>query len=181
MKQTAVFSFDGVISSYKRGWEGDDVIKDKPVKGIREALLKIGETYNIVILTSRCATIRGRDAVIEWLDKYDIPYDEVTNIKPRAVIYIDSKTLTFNGNAENLLKKIKDFKSWTDKFVSNEEIVIMPGDIVKFKMFGKTYEGCVLCEYMMTNHEDSDYDGMYFYRILKDSRIYDIPRDDIMI
>ena len=40
-KQTVVFDFDGVIHSYKSGWQGDAIIPDEPVVGIDKALRDI--------------------------------------------------------------------------------------------------------------------------------------------
>ena len=40
IKQTVVFDFDGVISTYENGWQGANVINDKPVEGIKKLCLK---------------------------------------------------------------------------------------------------------------------------------------------
>jgi len=38
-KNTIAVDFDGVIHQYSKGWE-DGSIYDKPVKGVRQALMK---------------------------------------------------------------------------------------------------------------------------------------------
>ncbi|MBP2644531.1 MAG: hypothetical protein H6Q67_2418 [Firmicutes bacterium] len=38
--------------------------------------------------------------------------DEVTGEKPPAVVIVDDRAITFDGNPERLLEKIKQFKPW---------------------------------------------------------------------
>ena len=40
-ENTVLFDFDGVINSYKSGWEGYGIISDPPVEGIKEAIDEI--------------------------------------------------------------------------------------------------------------------------------------------
>lgn len=180
MRETVVFGFDGVVTTYENGWQGDSIINDKPVQGIREALIEINKKYKIVVLTSRCNTESGKKAVIDWLNKYDIPYDNVTNIKPEAKAYIDNNVISFNGNSSTLLEKIESLESWTDKITYESELILTPGDVVKFKMFDAELEGHILCEYKILSHEDLSFENEFYYRIFRDLRIYDIPRKDII-
>lgn len=112
MKQTVIFDFDGVIHSYTSGWKGADVISDPPVKGIREAIAEIAVNYRIVIVSTRCYQLGGIVAIQKWMDEHDIFYDEVTGEKPPAIVQIDDRALTFDGQPETLLDKIKTFKPW---------------------------------------------------------------------
>ena len=92
MKKTVVFDFDGVIHSYKSGWRGKTVIPDPPVDGIVEALKEIHESgYEIVVVSTRSATVEGKAAV--WS-------------------YLIDRAICFDGHPETLLQKIQSFKPW---------------------------------------------------------------------
>jgi hypothetical protein len=43
---------------------------------------------------------------VEWLNYYEIPYDEVTAIKPNADYYIDDKAIRFH-NWEQTMQEIQ--------------------------------------------------------------------------
>lgn len=115
MAKTVVFDFDGVIHSYTSGWQGEDNIPDPPVQGIREALKEIHDAgYEVVVVSTRCATIRGHGATEAWL--YDNGLheyiDKVCKEKPPAITYIDDRAICFDGHPETLLKKIQNFQPW---------------------------------------------------------------------
>ena len=115
MAKTVVFDFDGVIHSYISGWQGEDNIPDPPVQGIREALKEIHDAgYEIMVVSTRCATIRGHGAIETWL--YDNGLreyiDKVCKEKPPAIAYIDDRAICFDGHPETLLKKIQNFQPW---------------------------------------------------------------------
>lgn len=111
-KFTVVFDFDGVIHSYTSGWKGVDVIPDPPVAGIREAIAEIRKQYRVVVVSSRFRDEKGMQATIKWLEKNDIIVDDLSIEKQPALVYIDDRALTFDGNAAALLEKIKYFKPW---------------------------------------------------------------------
>lgn len=118
MAKTVVFDFDGVIHSYTSGWQGEDTIPDPPVTGIREALKEIHDAgYEVVVVSTRCATIKGHGAIEAWL--YDNGLreyiDKVCKEKPPAVAYIDDRAICFDGHPETLLKKIQNFLPWYKK------------------------------------------------------------------
>jgi hypothetical protein len=111
-KQTVIFDFDGVIHSYKSRWTGTAIIPDPPVEGIREAIEEIRKHYKVVVVSSRCYQEGGIEAIRKWLKNYDIIVDDVTDEKPPAVVIIDDRAITFDGNTVGLLNKIKEFKPW---------------------------------------------------------------------
>ncbi|SDF11553.1 hypothetical protein [Sporomusa acidovorans] len=112
MAKTVVLDFDGVIHSYTSGWKGVDVIPDPPVDGIQEAIKEIRKYYKVVVVSTRCFQEGGLEAVRNWLDKYGITVDEVLAHKPPAIVYVDDRALTFDGDAPGLLRKIRRFKTW---------------------------------------------------------------------
>ena len=113
MKKTVVFDFDGVIHSYKSGWQGDEVIPDPPVDGIRAAISNIRlDGYEVAVVSTRCASESGMAAIRAWLDTYDINVDSISKEKPPAIVYIDDRAICFDGDPSTLLEKIQEFKPW---------------------------------------------------------------------
>ena len=115
MKKTVVFDFDGVIHSYKSGWQGAVTIPDPPVEGIEKALKDVHDAgYEVVIVSTRCAHLGGKMAIETWLDIWGLYtyVDKVCKEKPPAIVYIDDRAICFDGKPENLLEQIKTFKPW---------------------------------------------------------------------
>lgn len=120
-RPTVVFDFDGVINSYKSGWCGVDNMPDPPVPGIREAITHTRAAgYTVVVISTRCSTPQGLEAVKVWLDENRITVDDVRADKPPAVCYIDDRAICFDGDAGSLIEKIVNFRPWhsTEKEVA---------------------------------------------------------------
>lgn len=66
-----------------------------PVEGAIEAMqgMKI-KGHELIVFTVRGDRPKH---VIDWLRYYNIPFDDVTRIKPDASLFIDDKALTFRG------------------------------------------------------------------------------------
>jgi hypothetical protein len=110
------FDFDGVIHSYTSGWKGITNIPDPPVEGIQEAIEEIRNAgYSVVIVSSRCSTEEGIQAIKQWLDKYNIVVDNVCKEKQPALLNIDDRTICFDGKAKDLLSKIQNFRTWQNR------------------------------------------------------------------
>lgn len=122
MKKTVVFDFDGVIHSYTSGWKGEGVIPDPPVLGIKEAINEIRAAgYEVVVVSTRCASVQGHGAVRAWLLDNGIQVDAVKMEKPPAIAYIDDRAICFDGNSEGLLNKISSFEPWYAKQLTNAD------------------------------------------------------------
>ena len=118
MNKTVVFDFDGVIHSYTSGWKGIDIIPDEPVEGIENALKEIHEAgYEVAIVSTRCSSNLGADAIKCWLNKYNLfkYIDIICKEKPPAIVYIDDRAICFDGRPEKLLSKIENFVPWNKK------------------------------------------------------------------
>lgn len=114
-KPTVVFDFDGVIHSYKSGWKGAGVIPDPVVPGIVEAIDHLrAHGYRVVVVSTRCATSEGMDAVKDYLTENRIAVDDVLAEKPPAICYVDDRAVCFRGNAGKLVDQIKTFRSWVE-------------------------------------------------------------------
>lgn len=113
MKKTIVFDFDGVIHSYTSGWKGADVIPDPPVPGIKEVIDELRKQgYEVIVQSARAATGYGLEAIKNYLLEHKIFVDDVTHGKPPAIVYIDDRTICFDGHTETLIDKINNFKPW---------------------------------------------------------------------
>lgn len=116
MSKTVVFDFDGVIHSYTSGWKGESIIPDKPVFGIKEAISEIRKAgYEVVVVSTRCATNEGIKAVSKYLFENEIYVDRVCKEKPPAIVYIDDRAICFDGDTKSLLDKINNFSPWYTK------------------------------------------------------------------
>lgn len=122
MKQTVVFDFDGVIHSYISGWKGITTIPDPPVPGIAEAIQNIRKHYVVAVVSTRCSTPEGIEAVNSWLDKYGIEVDAVLKEKPLAIVYIDDRAICFDGDPNRLLSRIQTFEVWNKKPIVSEQL-----------------------------------------------------------
>ena len=107
------FDFDGVIHSYTTPWVHDTIIPDPPTPGIREVIRKLRDHgYQVVILTSRCLTPGGKEAIEEWLNEYDIAVDDITSEKIPARCYVDDRAVCFTGDTSSLFDTIDNYEPW---------------------------------------------------------------------
>jgi capsule biosynthesis phosphatase len=108
---------DGVICQLKKEGETYDILL--PVDGAQEHLRQLKDAgHYIIINTARhMKTCQGNLGMVvakislitlKWLEKYEIPYDEIYFGKPHADVYIDDNAYRFNSwgeissNGENL-------------------------------------------------------------------------------
>lgn len=88
--------FDGVLhdplnikAGYKLG---------QPIAGAVEAMNRLkAQGAIIVVHTIWGDTNQKRLAISQWCRYFNIPYDFITNIKPKAMIYIDDKGYRFRN------------------------------------------------------------------------------------
>ena len=118
-KKTVVFDFDGVIHKYSKGWQ-DGSIYDSPVPGIWAVISKLRDYgYRVVVVSTRCQTQGGIEAIRKWLSSYGIVVDDICATKPPAIVYIDDRAICFDGDANTLIDKIVNFKTWVQKEQEN--------------------------------------------------------------
>jgi hypothetical protein len=122
--KTICIDFDGVIHSYKSGWNPQllaSEVADEPVDGAidwLEKLTKIDE-FSITIFSTRNHQDNGIEAMKEWLIRNGLSLEALNKIdfpihKPPAWIFIDDRGFCFTGifpSPEELL----NFNSWIDK------------------------------------------------------------------
>ena len=112
--KTVVLDFDGVIHSYISGWQGLENIPDPPCKGIKEAIDEIRQKYKVVVVSSRTSTQKGIKAIEDYLRKYNIVVDEISDTKPPDIVYVDDRAISFSNDANTLLERIGNFKPWQE-------------------------------------------------------------------
>ena len=135
--------FDGVIHGYQSGWKGAHIIPDPPVPGAIPYLLTALDSFEVAIFSSRSRNLRGRWAMQRWLAKAIAHHWEgggnepsLTEcecwgdaagiwrkfswpwFKPSALMTIDDRALTFNGDwtsPEYQAGAIRSFKPWNKR------------------------------------------------------------------
>ena len=108
--RTIAIDFDGVIHSYLSKFVSEEVIPDEPVESIADLLNKLKDKYKIVVFSTRASTKRGKNAIINYMNEKGLYFDEVTNIKPAAFLYVDDRAIQFNGDCDKLYNDIVSFK-----------------------------------------------------------------------
>jgi hypothetical protein len=97
--------FDGVIHKCSKGYY-DGTIYDDPIEGSYNALEKLSQKYTLIVYTCKAKPDRGlvngktgTQLVWEWLGKHNMSQfiSKVTAEKPRAVAYIDDKSIRFDN------------------------------------------------------------------------------------
>lgn len=112
-KQKICIDFDGVIHLFIQPWISEDIIPDLPVSGIKEVidqLRKLG--YEVVVMSSRALTEKGKTAIRDYLNKYNITVDDIVSEKIPAMVYVDDRCIQFTGNTTGLVDQIINFKPW---------------------------------------------------------------------
>ena len=113
-KKTIILDFDGVIHSYKSGWQGADVIPDPPVENVDSAIQLLRKDFEVVVHSSRCHQEGGLEAIEDWLIEHEIEVDDVVREKVPAVAIVDDRGINFGGQwNEKVVNQIKNFKPWT--------------------------------------------------------------------
>ena len=114
-QKSICLDFDGVIHSYRSGWQGETVIPDPPVSGTKTSIEKLRkEGWKVLVYSTRCKTAKGREAIGKYLQKNGIFVDEICMDKPAALIYVDDRGLKFNGKWTRVLREIAVYKNWLE-------------------------------------------------------------------
>lgn len=123
--------FDGVIHSYRSGWQGAEVIPDPPVHNAIPTLHNYCNHFNVNIYSARSATYYSRMAMMKYINKWDNVWldslpegsDKPIHLrrklwfpetKPPAMIYIDDRGFRFEGIFPTVEEIERLFYTWTD-------------------------------------------------------------------
>lgn len=111
-KPILCLDFDGVLHSYKSGWQGMKNIPDPPVEGAQDFCRRALEHFNVIIHSSRFTHEDGMLAVQAWLEKWDFPNGiGLAFRKPAAYVTLDDRAIQFTGEWPSI-EKLQDFKPW---------------------------------------------------------------------
>lgn len=99
--KTLALDFDGTIAEDNKFGNGS-LANILPNPNAQRAVTKLYGRYNIVIFTVRVSPQweDWEEQVIQleaWLKENNIPYDDITSDKPKAVAYIDDKAIRFTN------------------------------------------------------------------------------------
>lgn len=126
-KKTVCLDFDGVVHSYKSGWQGPLVVSDPIVDGCIGFMLRMLQAgWRVTIHSTRSHHLGGTKTMKDWLKKeagntwYEsadgpgLEEVEFVDEKPPAILYIDDRGFCFTGTFPTL-EFMENFKSWVQK------------------------------------------------------------------
>ena len=93
MTKTLAIDFDGVLHDHKNPIENKRM--GLPIKDAKLSMMRLHALGHTLIIH----TVRGDrpDHVQAWLEYYEIPYHEITRLKPEADIYLDDRAQVFTS------------------------------------------------------------------------------------
>jgi predicted phosphatase len=107
-RRTIAVDWNGVLDLYC-GYKGPEYVY-QPRAGALSFLHQLCvRGYKVIVFTAADV-----DMVKQWLtDNLMMQFvDEVTNTKPPAIVYLDDRAICFNGNFNDALQEIDDFKTF---------------------------------------------------------------------
>ena len=106
-KPTILIDLDGVLNEYKGGYDENFIPKIKD--GAQDFVKKLSQSFILYLFTTR--PIQGAKT---WLrdNSLDLYFKDVTNTKIPAYIILDDRGVCFDGNYQNALDSINNFKVW---------------------------------------------------------------------
>ena len=109
-RKTVCLDFDGVIHSYKSGWQGEANIPDPPIHKVDVAIRQLRKHFRVVVYSARCRNPEGVQAIRRWLEKHHIEVDDVCAHKPPAFVYADDRAIPFTGDWDETIAAIHGFR-----------------------------------------------------------------------
>lgn len=92
-KKILIIDIDGVLAIEQHNLPLEERLI---IDGTQDAIKLLQQNgYKIVLCTSRSRSQKG--ATIKWLEKCNIPFDDIIFEKPRGSLYIDDRGYRFKG------------------------------------------------------------------------------------
>ena len=74
-----------------------------PIPGAVEAVQKLKrDGHTIIIFPTWADTEVKRKAILDWLEYFEVPFDDITSTKPNADVYIDDRGYRFENWTDTL-------------------------------------------------------------------------------
>ena len=106
-KKTILIDLDGVLNNYTGNFDKDFI---PPIKdGAIEFLKELSKDFEIKLFTTRNKILTTKWLIDNNIDKY---FEDITNTKDLALLYIDDRCINFDGSFENLSNSVNLFKPW---------------------------------------------------------------------
>jgi hypothetical protein len=110
--KTIVLDFNGVIDDYQ-GWKGS-ATSYPPREGVEPFLaMLVTKGYRLIVCTAS-----NIQQVKQWICRYNLDQyiEDVVNVKPPAIVYLDDRAVTFNGDFNKAYDDIVNFHTfWENK------------------------------------------------------------------
>lgn len=106
-KKTILVDLDGVLNEYNGNFDENIIpeIKD----GANEFIQNLHQNFTIKIFTTRNKILTTKWLIKNNLDKY---ISDITDVKEPAYLHIDDRCICFDGNYNNTINQIQNFKPW---------------------------------------------------------------------
>ena len=106
-KKTILIDLDGVLNDYIGNYDKDFI---PPIKvGVKEFLEGLSKNYQVKIFTTRDKSLASKWVFENGLSELIVG---ITNVKEPCWVYVDDRCITFDGNFEDLIDKIDNFKPY---------------------------------------------------------------------
>jgi histidinol phosphatase-like enzyme len=93
--------FDGTIHdpfNVKKGYK-----MGQPVQGAATAIKQLQTMgHEIVIFPTWADNMQRRKAIVDWLEYFKVPFDDITSVKPDCDFYIDNNAIRFESWPQTL-------------------------------------------------------------------------------
>ena len=109
-KALILIDLDGVLNIYHGNYNKNII---PPIRnGAKDFIIKLAENYSLKLFTNRNPKLAKKWLKENKLDKYFL---DVTNVKGPATLYIDDRALTFNGDFNETIAQVYNFKPFWEK------------------------------------------------------------------
>lgn len=106
-KKTILVDLDGVLNEYNGNFDENIIPKIKD--GAIEFIQNLHQNFTIKIFTTRNKILTAKWLIKNNLDKY---ISDITDVKEPAYLHIDDRCICFDGNYNNTINQIQNFKPW---------------------------------------------------------------------
>jgi len=104
-KKIILIDLDGVLNEYGKE-KFDEKYIPEIKEGAKEFVSELSKQFDLYLFTSRNLLLSSKWLIDNNLDKF---FKDVTNIKIPAFLYIDDRTICFNGDYKDTFENIQKF------------------------------------------------------------------------